>query len=727
MPSKTEEYLALAQRTANGLTRYWESWTAYLTTASRLYKYPFADQLMIYAQRPDATACADYDVWNNRMNRYVRRGSKGIALLDESSGFPRLHYVFDVSDTGVRRNSRDPEVWQYNDDLKQPVSEMLAATYGISGERVSQQLADIAGKLVADYWDNNGGDIRAIVDGSLLMDYDEAGVEMQFKSAAAISVTYTLLERCGFEPTGWFDKGDFQAIYNFSTPDAVFALGAAVSDMSREVLRNIERTVKTTIRRRNAERSQYEYEQQERDLLDRRGLPAPEPDFEPAPEAAGQVRQTAPDVPDEPSPGAVQHDAPEREPVPDSDRTGADRGSDEGASDDRTAGEEPGPGQREESDAVGSAHEQPAGAGRGSDSDGVDLQLSFLDAAIPTEAQQIEHIDRAESEKSPSAFVLSQAEIENELRKHGSGFQDGKQRIIELYQTQPDRKLRAKALAKEYGIGGHSQDFLDGSSGFVNHDGKGLEFDHYSDHQKFTLSWTQIEKYIDLMIQSDRYLTDKEKEHRAAVQEAERQLPMLDGDAAAEYNALKEQYSNTLIGFELGGYFLFYDKDAITVKEVLRSNLLSQENALGRVKVTGFPTGQWAADAKKLWAEGNSIYLAGQSENGTHHRTKYLREEDYLPIGSIIKLDGRDFRVDHVNFMFKSVSLQDMDLTNSGQPIFRSESLPHIRELYEQQQDEIVDVSPEKTVDYKVGDEVVVDLPTRTIEGKIGYRSSSLL
>ena len=181
MPSKTEEYLALAQRTANGLTRYWESWTDYLTTASRLYKYPFADQLMIYAQRPDATACADFDIWNNRMNRYVRRGAKGIALLDESSGFPRLHYVFDVSDTGVRRNSRDPEVWQYNGDLKQPVSEMLAATYSISGERVSQQLADVAGKLVADYWDNNGGDIRAIVDGSLLMDYDEAGVEMQFK------------------------------------------------------------------------------------------------------------------------------------------------------------------------------------------------------------------------------------------------------------------------------------------------------------------------------------------------------------------------------------------------------------------------------------------------------------------------------------------------------------------------------------------------------------------
>ena len=321
----------------------------------------------------------------------------------------------------------------------------------------------------------------------------------------------------------------------------------------------------------------------------------------------------------------------------------------------------------------------------------------------------------------PSAFVLSQAEIENELRKHGSGFAGGKQRIMALYQTQPDRKLRAKALAKEYGIGGHSQDFLDGSSGFVNHDGKGLEFDRYPDHQKFTLSWTQVEKYIDLMIQSDRYLTDKEKEHRAAVQEAERQLPMLDGDAAAEYNALKEQYPNTLIGFELGGYFLFYDKDAITVKEVFRSNLLSQENALGKVKVTGFLRREWVAKSQKLWAEGNSIYLAGQGGDGTHHQTKYLREEDYLPIGIIIKLDGRDFRVDHVNFMFKSVSLQDMDLTNSGQPIFRVERLPNIRELYEQQQDEIIDVSPEKAVDYKVGDEVVVDLPTRTIEGKIGY------
>ena len=518
MPSKTEEYLALAQQTAKELTRYWENWTDYLTTASRLYKYSFADQLMIYAQRPDATACASFDIWNNRMNRYVRRGSKGIALLDQSSSVPRLHYVFDVSDTGVRRNSRDPERWEMNDDLFKPVSEMLTAEYGISHERLSQQLVNIAEKLVNDYWDNNSGDILNIVDGSFFDDYDSSGKELQFKAAATMSVTYTLLERCGFEPEGYFDKDDFQAIHTFSTPDAVYALGAATSDISREVLRKIERTVKTTTRRRNVERME-EYEQQS-ELHEDRGLPAPEPDPQPAEDPAGQVRQDAPELPEAVSPGTVQFDAPERDAVPASDGTGADGREPDAADDGRTAEAEPGPGQSAEPTDVGAAHEQSESAGRGTGDDGADLQLSFLDAVLPTEAQQIEKLDRAESEKTPSAFVLSQAEIENELRKHGSGFAGGKQRIMTLYQTQPDRKLRAKALAKEYGIGGHSHDFLDGSRGFVNHDWKGLEFDHYPDHQKITLKWAQVEKYIDLMIQSDRYLTDEEKEQRATRQEA---------------------------------------------------------------------------------------------------------------------------------------------------------------------------------------------------------------
>ena len=419
---------------------------------------------------------------------------------------------------------------------------------------------------------------------------------------------------------------------------------------------------------------------------------------------------------------------------------------------------------------------------------------------------------------------MSQAEIENELRKHGSGFTGGKQRIMALYQTQPDRKLRAKALAKEYGIGGHSHDFLDGSRGFVNHDWKGLEFERYPDHQKTTLKWTQVEQYIDLMIQSDRYLTDKEKEHytppapvnaepdttlthaknliREFCQEEydsepdfsdltkigiaytnatdeeipiqvnvdlvgyrverylgevlidERQYESLEDltetelealdfselvsvtdeelehyhskaeerpaplplDAATEYNALKEQYPDALVGFEQNGYYEFYGEDARKVCELLGGKLLEKETALGTVPVTGFPSNQWVYRAKQLWQRGENVYLAGLNEDGTHHQTKYLRREDYLPLGTTVHMEGRAFRVDNVNFDKGSVTLQDVALAEMRMPVFREEPLALVRELYEEQ-----DMMESPLPDYKVGDNVVVELPTRTIEGKIGY------
>ena len=737
MPNKTEEYLALAQRTANGLTRYWEHWTDYLTTASRLYKYNFADQLMIYAQRPDATACASFDIWNNRMNRYVRRGSKGIALLDQSSSVPRLHYVFDVSDTGVRRNSRDPEVWQLGPDLVQPVSEMIAREYGVYHERLSQQISDLTGKLVDSYWDNNSGDILDIVDGSFLIDYDEAGQEFQFKSAAAISILYTVLERCGLEPDGHFDRDDFQAIFSFSTPAAVYALGTAVSECSRDVLRNIERTVKTTIRRRNVERSQYEYEQQERDLLDRRGLPAPEPDPEPASEAAGQVRQAALDLPEGAAPGAVPHDADEREPVSAPDGGGAD-GREPDAADHGTASEAgPSPGQSAESTDVGATHEQPESTGRGTGDDGADLQLSFLDANIPTEAQQIEKIDRAESEKTPSAFVLSQAEIENELRRHGSGFAGGKQRIMALYQTQPDRKLRAKALAKEYGIGGHSHDFLDGSRGFVNHDWKGLEFDHYPDHQKITLKWAQVEKYIDLMIQSDRYLTDEEKEQRTTVQEENGykvgddvmvDLPTgtIEGiigyigetDVRIDTSAHGQSWDNEVINkrqFEDG---LRQNEPSQRVDEMLEqaetiykeSEVPEYERFSVREVVGGtsqlfaiwddLNEGYYANDngmaqfTDKEQAESYCTALKKETDERTAadwlavEKAKFLAENEPVPalpkerdyrVGDTIRLDGKDFTVETVGTL--NIQLRDPD---EVYPVARSESKENLERLLRQ-------------------------------------------
>ena len=425
----------------------------------------------------------------------------------------------------------------------------------------------------------------------------------------------------------------------------------------------------------------------------------------------------------------------------------------------------------------------------------------------------------------PSAFVLSQAEIENELRKHGSGFEGGKQRIMALYQTQPDRNLRVKALAKEYGIGGHSHDYLDGSRGFVNHDGRGMEFDHYPEHKKFTLSWTQVEKYIDLMVQSDRYLTDREKEHytppapvsvkpdgaidrakkliREFCQEeydsepdfsdltkigiaythatdedipiqvnvdlvgyrverylgevliderqyesledltetelealdfselvsvtdeelehyhnkAEEHPALLPLDAANEYNALKEQHPDALVGFEQGGQFEFYGEDARKVCELVGGKLLEKETELGTVPVTGFPRDQWAYRAKQLWQCGENVYLAGLNEDGTHHQTKYLRREDYLPLGATIHMEGRAFRVDTVNFDNGSVALQDVALAEMRMPVFREEPLALVREVYEQEQDVMESPLP----DYKVGDNVVLELPTRTIEGKVGY------
>ena len=310
---------------------------------------------------------------------------------------------------------------------------------------------------------------------------------------------------------------------------------------------------------------------------------------------------------------------------------------------------------------------------------------------------------------------MSQTEIENALRR-GSNFENSKLRIWKIYQLQPDRKLRAKALAKEYapnGPGGSSHTYLDGSNGWLDHDSKGLTFEHYPDHQKVLLRWDRVEKYIDLMIQSDRYLSDKE---RRAID-----FPLeLNAASAAEYTALKAQHPDTLVGFEAGGNFMFYGEDAVKVSKIINGILLTEKTALGEVKVSGFSPSLWARKSKELWSAGNNVYLAGLSENGTHHQTKYLRKEDYLPIGSVINMDGREFRVDGVDFDKGKVSLQDMALADVRMPIFREESLSLVRELYEQQ-DEALDAAPEKAVDYKVGDSVVVDLPTKTIEGTIGY------
>ena len=317
---------------------------------------------------------------------------------------------------------------------------------------------------------------------------------------------------------------------------------------------------------------------------------------------------------------------------------------------------------------------------------------------------------------------MSQAEIENELRKHGSGFAGGKQRIMALYQTQPDRNLRAKALAKEYGTGGHSHDFLDGSRGFVNHDWKGLVFDHYPDHQKLTLKWTQVEQYIDLMIQSDRYLTDKEKEHYSPPVPVNTEP---DDDLTRAKKLIREfcqeEYDSEPDFSDLSKIDIAYthatDED-IPIQVSIDLVGYRVERYLGEVLID---ERQYESledlTETELEALDFSELVSVTDEELEHYHSKAEERPALLPLGATVHMEGRSFRVDTVNYDKDSVTLQDVALAEMRMSIFREAPLAVVRELYEQEQDVMEHTLP----DYKVGDNVIVDLPTRTIEGKIGY------
>ena len=407
MPSKAEFYRQMAEQVSTRLVGSWQEWTAFLITASRLYKYPFHEQMMIYAQRPDATACAEYDLWNEKMGRYVRRGSKGIALVDDSGDRPRLRYVFDISDTGTREHSRTPWLWQLEEQHIGPVSAMLERSYGVAGDDLAQQLTDVAGKLASEYWDEHQQDFRYIVDGSFLEEYDDLNIEVQFKSAATVSVAYALMSRCGLEPERYFQHEDFMSIFDFNTPATVGALGAAVSQINQQVLRQIGVTIQNYEREHIAERSMTHGEQP--DLHEERRLPDSRPEPErTAGEAPGQVRQDAESVPEGTPAPDLQPAAADREAVP---APAGDRRDDEQPSgaDDASAGEvggRDGGTESPRSDALGGPDEHLQGAGRG-DSDGGAYQQLTLNLFL-SEAEQIQRIDEAENVKTSSAFSFTQ-------------------------------------------------------------------------------------------------------------------------------------------------------------------------------------------------------------------------------------------------------------------------------------------------------------------------------
>ena len=449
MPSKLQLYAQLADKTAQQITGSLQAWTGFLTTAARLYKYPYHEQLMIYAQRPEATACADYELWNNTMHRYVRRGSRGIALIDTSGDSPRLRYVFDVSDTGGGEKSRRPYLWEYRDEHHDAVTAALERRFDMDAAHgMEEQLERIAARLVDEYWNENQFDILGIVDGSYLEDYDDFNVGAAFRNAAVVSTTYALLSRCGLEPETYFTPENFSDVFDFNTPATVAALGAAVSQTSEQVLRQIEATIRNYERERNAERSQSH---ERAELPDQRGLPDPRPDPDGAgAEAPGQIREDAEEVPAGASPRAVESDDPQRDlvPAPSGDRRDGEPPSGADAPGAGESGGGDGGTESLRSDDLGGPDEQLQGPGGGNDPERADLQLNQDGdgqlSLFPSEEEQRESIAEAESVlAAPSAFSVSQENIDHLLRL-GSNTEDARTKIaLEFMKQKPFSELTA--------------------------------------------------------------------------------------------------------------------------------------------------------------------------------------------------------------------------------------------------------------------------------------------
>ena len=507
MPTKAELYAQMAEKVATQLTGSWQEWAGFLTTASRLYKYPFHEQLMIYAQRPDATACAEYDLWNEKMGRYVRRGSKGIALVDDSGDRPRLRYVFDISDTGTREHSRTPWLWQLEERHLDSVQAMLERTYDVSGDDLAGQLTEVAGKLAEEYWTEHQQDFFYIVDGSFLEEYDEFNIGVQFKAAATVSITYALMSRCGLEPERYFDHEDFMAIFDFNTPATIGALGTAVSQINQQVLRQIGVTVRNAEREANQERSKQD--EQSHDLHPERRLSDSRPEAEPAAgETPGQVRQDEENLPEGTPSHPLQPDAAEREAVPAPPGDRRDRPEQTGA-DDAPAGERSGSHrgtESQQSHEVGRADEQLQGPGRG-DPDGGAYQQLTLNLFL-SEAEQIQSIDEAENvAHTSSAFSFAQNDIDHVLRLGGNTDRQ-RERVVVAFEKQKTTAEIAEILKTLYhggnGLGSVSAWYAE--DGIHLSHGKSVRYDRSAQ----VISWESAAERIGELLESGQFASNVE-------------------------------------------------------------------------------------------------------------------------------------------------------------------------------------------------------------------------
>ena len=548
MAAKYQLITELYRRTGIAVAKNPQAWQNFLAAACRNYKCRFDEQLLIYAQRPDAVAVAQLETWNKQFRRWVNKDSKGIAVFDPKGRRNTLKYYFDVSDTHEGYyGSRPVPIWQMNERYEQAVMERLSDRFGeMEGSDLASVLMETAKNAVEDNLQDYLSQLKDCTKDSFLEELDDYNVEVIYKRLAANSVAFMLISRCGLDTDGFFDREDFQEIVNFNTPATINALGIATSDIAEMTLREISLTIRDvqmaekTQNRTFAQKPQARYdigrEQPERSKYNERNhlhqtgrLSYSRPDIsDRARASAWQIRFDAQGL----SGAAQESDLPQPADNGQAERTSAPDRTDGtttvGASDEAATsrtGRDRGT-ESESPDAVGRTDEQYSQSGGGSDTDRADLQLdrsypaeesianeTEVRANLPTVEEQIEMIAEAEDEKS-SAFAISQENIDSVLLL-GSGFQNGKYRIYRQFQKQEDNKNNIAFLKNEYGIGGGTHYFPDGTQGGQSHDGKGI---HIEKHGSYTnpdliLSWSKMEKRLRELIKNNRYLNEKEKDH----------------------------------------------------------------------------------------------------------------------------------------------------------------------------------------------------------------------
>ena len=553
MATKLQNISELARQTTERLTQSVDNWKRFLDSAAWLYKYPFHEQVLIHAQRPDAKACAPIELWNSKFRRWVNRGAKGIALIDDSGHKPALRYVFDVSDTNTRYNIPF-RLWQTKSQYTAQIIEELQNHFGDTGVENAGIAATVLGisiNAVSDNYRDYYEELLKAADNSALADMSDDEISSTFVLQLMTSVSHTVLVRMGIDPAAIFHGDEYESITLFNSPDTIVQLGTATSDISEMILRQIERSVRSMERQergtlanvepvlqnegRNSERSDENGTQ----LQAERGLP--DSRYQNGRSAGGddrQIRQNAEDV----SQGASERDL--QLPAASEQADGAsvgDRqdGAGTGRTDDSADGTDR-ESEREyesrEPDALDSANEQHSAESRGDGAEQPNLRITTEDSLFPTLEEQIQHIEEAEAQKL-SAFSVSQADIDNELCRHGSGFAQGKLRIYKFFEGMPSSEAAIAFLKKEYGIGGHSHTYLNGESGFVDHDGKGIHFSNYNYKEKHTITWKAVARRLRELIALDRYLTEKEKAYlpEYEAKEAERRLQLAEEAAAKPF------------------------------------------------------------------------------------------------------------------------------------------------------------------------------------------------